>query len=226
MRMESSRSFHNTRMRLIFAYSPRTKFKSGMLDAFAMPWIAVKHTKRASLRTSSSGPTAPVSSVQLRKRTKSGCRTTIFPDLIGGMRWLTLCLGILAANIRNLFLSPSERCLNSQVIVLRSSSSSGFVAPLMTLFQMPSVRYLLCSSAAFPSEWDKLGNSMYGFPDPEPSEPSGLSEMAETSEPPELSGTKHMGHGHRHEHPGSVFANRRPQYAAKEREACHEYHNR
>jgi hypothetical protein len=224
MRMKSSLSFHNGCMRLVFASSPRTKFKSGMQDALAMSWIAVKHTKRASLRTYSPGPTAPVSSIQLRKRTKSGCRRTIFPDLIGGMRSMILCLGILAANTRNLFLLPSESCLNSQVIVLRSSSSTGFVAPLMTLFRMPSVRYLLCSSAAFPSEFDKPVSNMYCFPDPAPSESSGFSEK---SEPSESSGTRHgHGCGHRQVHPGSRLANRRPQYAAKERKACHKYHNR
>jgi len=203
MRMESSRSFHNTRMILIFANSPRTKFKSGMLDALAMSWIAVKHVKRAPLRTCSPGPTAPASSVQLRKRTRSGCRRIVFPDLIGGMRSITLCLGILAANTRSLFLSPSESCLNSQVIVLRSSSSSGFVASLMTLFRKPSVRYLPCSLMAFPSEFDKLGN-MYCFPNPAPSELSGLSKLSESS------GTGQVQvHGHRQEHLGSRFANRR-----------------
>jgi hypothetical protein len=198
MRIESLLSFHNTRMRPIFANSPRTKFKSGMLDALAISRIAVKHTKRASLRTSSPGLTAPASSVQLRKRTKSGCRRTNFPDLIGGMRSMTLCLGILAANSRNLFLSPSESCLNSQLIVLRSSSSTGFTASLMTLFRKPSEIYLPCFSTDFPSEFDKPG-SMYRFPDPAPSE---LSELSESSE------TRHVhGHGHRHasEYPGRRF---------------------
>jgi hypothetical protein len=153
MRMESSLSFHNTRMRLIFANSSRTKFKSGMQSALAMSRIAVKHTKRAPLRTSSPGLTAPASSVQLRKRTKSGRLRTIIPDLIGGMRSMTLFLGILAANVRSLFLSPSESCLNSQVIVLRSSSSAGFVASFMTLFGKSSVRCFRCSSTAFSSEY-------------------------------------------------------------------------
>src|SRR6266852_2927071 len=218
MRMESSLSFHNTRMKLIFANSPRTKFKSGMLEALAMWWIAVKHTTRAPLRTSSPGSTAPVLSIQLRKRTKSGCRRTIFPDLVGGMRSMTLCLGMLAANARNLFLSPSERCLNSQVIVLRSSSSSGFVAPLMTLFGKLSVRYLSCASTALPSVFDKPGSNMYCSPDPAPYEPSGLSEMFEPSETSESCGTRHAhGHGHRHEHPRSRFANRKPKYATRRR---------
>jgi hypothetical protein len=151
MRMELLLSFHNLRMRLVSANSPRTKFKSGMLDALAMWLTAVKHTKRALLRTSSPGSPALGSSVQLRWRVKSGCRRTIFPDLIGGMRSMTLCLGILAANTRSLLLSPgdSESCLNSQVIVLRSSSSSGFVASLTTLFRKPSVRYLICFLTAF-----------------------------------------------------------------------------
>jgi hypothetical protein len=167
------------------------------------------------LRTSSSRPIAPASSVQLCKRTRSGCRRTIFPDLIGGMRSMTLCLGILAANTRRLLLSPSESRLNSQVVVLRSSSSSGFMAPLMILFEKPSVRYLPCFSTAFSSESDKPG-SMYCFLDPAPSE---LSESSESR--------NGRGDGNRYGHPGSRLPNRRrPQYAAKKRKACHRYRNR
>lgn len=224
MRMEISLSFHNTRMRLIFANSRRTKFKSGILGALAISLIAVKHVKRALSRTSSPRPTAPISSVHLRKRMRSGCWRMIFPDLIGGMRSMTLYLGILAANTRNLFLSPSERCLNSQVIVLRSSSSSGSVASLMTLFGKPSVRNFRCSLTAFPSEFDKTG-SMYWFPSPTPFKLSGLSGLSEPSEPSEFSGAGHpQGHGHKHESP--LPNRRRPQYAAKERKVCHKYHNR
>ena len=114
----------------------RMKSKSELgMGALTIWRIACKHTMRDRLITSFSPMPAPT----LRRRTRRDSRKET--DSIDGMSSAILCIGILAANFRNAFLSPSASWLNSQVTLPRSPLFNVVTARMKMLFSKPNVKY-------------------------------------------------------------------------------------
>ena len=114
MRMELSMSPHKDSMRPVLAKWVRMKFKSGMVGTLALTmWrIACRHTKRDRSCISALGQAVSLLAMQLRRRTRRDSRKGT--DSMVGTSEGIMCLGILAANLRNLCLSPTASWLNNQ----------------------------------------------------------------------------------------------------------------
>ncbi|KAF8492048.1 hypothetical protein F5888DRAFT_1732940 [Russula emetica] len=141
-RMEMLSSSHKFSIRSVFAKWVRMKSKSeSRMGSLAMWRIACRHTKRDRLCTSGSSQAARRGRVPatLRRRTRRDSRKEM--DLIDGMRSGILCIGILAANFRNVCLSLSASWLNSQVNLPRSPSLNVVTARIKMLFSKPYVKY-------------------------------------------------------------------------------------